>query len=134
MHRAILLTLLLSVAPACKTTVQSPTNAPALGSDATIVVKKNSTGTYAIDLEITNLAPPARLDAESTTFVVWIVGQGQPAVRAGTLAYDEGDRRGALQATSPNRVFSVLVTLENEASPASPGGKSILNAAITARK
>jgi hypothetical protein len=119
---------------ACATTVKSPTDAPALGSDAEIVVKKNKTGTYAVTLDVINLPPPSRLDADASAFVVWLVTEGSPAVRAGTLAYDEGSRRGRLQATSPNKAFNVLITLEKDASPLSPSGKGILNAAVAARR
>ncbi len=136
MKRAFLFLLtatFLSVTVACATTVEAPTDAPALGSDAKIVAKKNKTGTYAVTLDVTNLAPPSRLDAEATTFVVWLVPKDLPAVRAGALAYDEGDRRGLLEATSPNAAFTVLVTLEKDPTPASPSGKGIFSAAVTAR-
>jgi len=123
----------LSTTAACATTVKAPTTAPALGSDAEIVVKKNKTGTYAVTLDVTNLAPPSRLDAEATAFVVWLVAKDLPAVRAGALAYDEGDRRGLLEATSPNASFTVLVTLEKELTPASPSGKGILSTTVAAR-
>lgn len=119
---------------ACATTVKAPTDAPALGSDAEIVVKKNKTGTYAVTLDVTNLPPPSRLDAEASTFVVWLVTEGTPAVRAGALAYDEGDRRGRLEATSPNKSFTVMITLERESTPASPSGKGILSTAVAARR
>lgn len=125
--------LLASASGGCKTTVQAPTEAPALGSDATIVVKKNKTGTYDVSLDVANLAPASRLDADATTFVVWLVANKQPAVRAGELAYDEGDRRGRLEATSPNSQFNLLITLEKEPSPASPSGKGILDVKLAAR-
>lgn len=130
----ILFALLLgTTAVACKTTVQTATEAPALGSDAKIVAKKNKTGTYVVSIDVMNLAPPPRLDAESTTFVVWLVTKDTPAVRAGALAYDEGDRRGLLEATSPNARFNVLITLERDASPLSPSGKGILDVPIAVR-
>lgn len=129
----LLSALLLATPVACKTTVQAPTEAPALGSDATIVASKNKTGNYAVSIDIRNLAPADRLDPEATTFVVWLVTQGATAVRAGVLAYDEGDRRGALEATSPNSSFNVLVTLEKEPNPAGPNGKRILDATVAAR-
>ena len=125
--------LLVTSAGGCKTTVQAAAEAPALGSDATIVAKKNKTGTYAVSIEVLNLAPASRLDPGAATFVVWFVAKDAPAVRAGELAYDEGDRLGRLEATSPNRQFHVLITLEKEASPASPNGKGILDVPITAR-
>ncbi|MCA9637627.1 MAG: hypothetical protein KC420_16490 [Myxococcales bacterium] len=130
----LLLTLLVSLAaaPGCATKVQAPTEAPALGSDATIVAKKNKTGTYDVSIAVQNLAPPARLDEGSTAFVVWLIAGEQPAVRVGALDYDEGDRAGALEVTSPDAAFNVLITLESDPSPASPSGKGILNAAVKA--
>ena len=136
MHRVtrlFLASVLLSSTVACKTTVQAPTEAPALGSDAKIVVKKNKTGTFTVNVDLMNLAPAPRLDADATAFVVWLVADDQPAVRAGALAYDEGDRAGALEATSPNPAFTVLIPLEKDQSPASPSGKGILRAAVKAR-
>lgn len=136
MQRALLTllsTFLLAAPVACKTTVHTATEAPALGSDATIVAKKNKTGTYAVSLDIINLAPASRLDPEATTFVVWLVSKDAAPVRAGVLAYDEGDRQGALEATSPNSAFNLLVTLEKETSPAGPNGKKILDVKVTAR-
>ena len=125
MHRVtrlFLASVLLSSTVACKTTVQAPTEAPALGSDAKIVVKKNKTGTFTVNVDLMNLAPAPRLDADATAFVVWLVADDQPAVRA-----------GALEATSPNPAFTVLITLEKDQSPASPSGKGILRAAVKAR-
>lgn len=137
MSRAILSTLfsilIVFSAGGCKTTVQATTEAPALGSDATIVAKKNKSGTYAVSLDVINLAPPSRLDAEATTYVVWLVTKNTPAVRAGELSYDEGDRRGRLDATCPSSQFNVMITLEKESAPLSPSGKGILNVPVAAR-
>ncbi|HEY8377057.1 MAG TPA: hypothetical protein VIK91_11235 [Nannocystis sp.] len=137
MSRAILngifSVLIVFSAVGCKTTVQAQTEAPALGSDATIVAKKNKTGTYAVSVDVTNLAPPSRLDAEATTFVVWLVTKDAPAVRAGALAYDEGDRRGRLETSSPSAQFNVLITLEKDSAPLSPSGKGILDVPVATR-
>ncbi|MBL9103209.1 MAG: hypothetical protein JNL82_19845 [Myxococcales bacterium] len=132
-HHILLSVLLVSSAAGCKTTVKSATEAPALGADATIVAKKNKTGVYGVSIEVINLAPAPRLDAESTNYVVWLVTKNAPAVRAGALSYDEDDRRGVLEATCPSAQFNVMVTLEKDANPASPSGKGILNVAIAAR-
>lgn len=136
MQRAILClfsALLLTQSVACATTIEAPTDAPALGSDAKIVAKKNKTGTYAVSIDVANLAPPSRLDAEATAFVVWLVTKDQPAVRAGALAYDEGDRHGALEATSPNASFTVLITLEKDPNPPGPNGQGIFSAPVAVR-
>lgn len=130
----LMTTLLATSSIACATRIEAPADAPALGSDAKIVAKKNKTGTYAVSVAVDNLAPAARLAPEAQSFVVWFVAGEQPPVRAGVLAYDEGDRRGALEATTPSRVFEVRITLEKEAAPAAPSGPAILATKVAARK
>ncbi|MEZ4447852.1 MAG: hypothetical protein R3B09_00145 [Nannocystaceae bacterium] len=131
--RLLLTALLATSSVACATKVAAPADAPALGSDARIVAKKNKTGTYAVSVELMNLAPPSRLDPAAQSFVVWFVAGEEAPVRAGVLAYDEGDRRGALEATTPGRVFDVMITLEKEPAPAEPSPRSILRAKVAAR-
>jgi len=125
--------MMTTVASGCATKIQTATDAPALGSDAEIIAKKGKTGNYEISVKITNLAPAARLDEGSTAFVVWVLQKDQPPVRAGALDYDEGDRSGALQVTSPDASFTILVTLEETVTAASPGGKRILEQAVAVR-
>lgn len=114
----------------CATKIQTATDAPALGSDAEIIAKKGKTGNYEIRISVTNLAPAARLEEGANAFVVWVLQKDQPATRAGELDYDEGDRTGALQITSPDPSFTILITLEEAATAKSPGGKRILEQAV----
>jgi hypothetical protein len=130
---ALFTALLLSTAVGCATKVDAQTSAPALGSDAHIVAKKGKTGNYEVSVEVTNLAPAGRLAEGATAFVVWLVPAEKAAVRVGALDYDEKDRRGALDMTSPDASFTVLITLEEDVGAASPGGKGILEAAVTVK-
>jgi len=125
--------MMTTVATGCATTIEASTTAPALGSDAKIVAKKGKTGNFEISISIINLAPAARLDEGATAFVVWVVHKDQPAVRSGSLDYDEKDRRGELQVTSPDSSFTILITLEKTGQVSSPGGKRILEQAVTVR-
>ncbi len=125
--------MMTSVATGCATKIETTTTAPALGSDAKIVAKKGKTGNYEISISITNLAPAPRLEEGMTAFVVWVLQKDQPAVRAGALDYDEKDRAGELQVTSPDPSFTILITLEETVQPSSPGGKKILEQAVAVR-
>jgi len=125
--------MMTSVATGCATTIETTTTAPALGSDAKIVAKKGKTGNYEVSISVTNLAPAARLEEGATAFVVWVLHKEQPAVRAGALDYDEKDRTGELQVTSPDPSFTILITLEETVQASSPGGKKILEQVVAVR-
>ncbi|MEZ4384884.1 MAG: hypothetical protein R3A79_26370 [Nannocystaceae bacterium] len=130
---ALLTALLLSTAVGCATKVDTQTSAPALGSDAHIVAKKGKTGNIDVSIEVTNLAPPGRLVEGATAFVVWLIPADQPAVRVGALDYDEKDRAGALDMTSPDAAFTLVITLEEGAGASTPGKTRILEAAVSVR-
>ena len=122
-----------AAASGCSTKIQTETQAPALGSDAQIIAKKGKTGNYEVAISVTNLAPASRLEPSANAFVVWILSKDQAPVRAGALDYDEGDRAGVLQVTSPDASFTLLITLEEASTAASPGGKRILEQAVAVR-
>jgi len=125
--------MMTAAASGCATKIQTSTDAPALGSDAEIIAKKGKTGNYAVSITITNLAPAARLEDGANAFVVWVLQKDQPATRAGALDYDDGDRTGVLEITSPDPSFTILITLEEAVTATTPGGKRILEQAVTVR-
>lgn len=132
--RWLLPLVLLSALPACAAKYSVACREPALGSDADIVVSKTKSGNYLVEMKMTNLAPPDRLDAASTTYVVWFQPKEKPAVKAGALSYDPDDRRGFLEATTPHREFTLLVTLEANAEASEPTDKTIVTQQVRARK
>lgn len=126
--------LLAAVLPACAARYNVSCREPALGADADIVVSKTKSGNYFVELAIDNLAPPDRLDPAATAYVVWFQPKEQAAVKAGTLSYDPKDRDGFLEATTPHREFTVLVTLETAGDVGVPAKKVIITQAVRARK
>lgn len=126
--------LLFTALPACATKYAVAGREPALGSDANIYVSKTKSGNYFVELGLTGLAPPERLDEAATAYVVWFQPKEHAAVKAGTLSYDPGDRDGFLEATTPFREFTLLVTLETAGDVGVPSKKVIVTQPVKAKK
>ena len=135
MLRPLLASLVLfTVVPSCATKYVAPGREPALGSDANIVVSKTKSGNYFVELALTSLPPPERLDPAATAYVAWFQPAEQAAVKAGAVAYDVNDRDGFLEATTPHRIFTLLVTLEATPDVGVPSKKVIVSQAVKAKK
>jgi hypothetical protein len=101
---------------------QVPSTAKAPGADASIIADTSAEqGQTALQLEVTNLAPPPRVNPNAKTFVVWY-RKGPSAVwsRIGGLKYDEDEREGALTGSVPEIAFDLTVSAEATEAPASP--------------
>jgi hypothetical protein len=103
----------------------------AIGADATIEVEELEGGNFLVHVAVEHLPPPGRVGPGLTTYVVWFAVEGQPAQRAGNLDYDPDERRGAMQATSPNPGFEVIVSAERRPNPGSPGDKVVVRQAVS---
>lgn len=134
LHRWFAPLLLAAVLPACAARYSVAGRDPALGADADIVVSKTKSGNYFVEIGIKNIAPPDRLDSEATAYVVWFQPAEQAAIKAGMLSYDPKDRDGFIEATTPHREFTVLVTLETGPDVGVPADKAIITQAVRARK
>lgn len=125
--------LLAAVLPACAARYSVAAREPALGADADIAISKTKSGNYFVEVGLKNLPPPDRLDSGATAYVVWFQPAEQPAIKAGMLSYDPKDRDGFIEATTPHREFTVLVTLESSPDVGSPT-RAIVTQAVRARK
>ena len=107
-------------------------SAKAPGADATIVAAiDKAQNTTAVEVEATNLAPAARVVPGTVGYVVWFRrNSNSPWQRLGTLAYEEGDRRGRLKVSAPETRFEVEISCERELSPASPSPEIVFAQAI----
>ncbi len=84
-------------------------------------------GNTAIHLSVAHMAPPDKVAAGATTYVVWVqplASDGQPQ-NVGALHVD-ANRRGALDTITPLRSFEVFVTPEASASVQQPSGTPLL--------
>jgi len=102
----------------------------ASGADGNITVGSFDDGNSSVEIEVSHLAPAARVKEGTTIFVVWFKPEdGQPA-KAGNLAYDDDERTGTLHATSANRSFEVIITAERDESASSPSDAVVFRQAV----
>jgi hypothetical protein len=83
-----------------------------------------------VTVHLEYLHPPAKIDAQSTTYVVWFAGPTGAPLRAGTLRYNPEARTGDLTATSPFDQLTVKVTAERDGSPPTPSSTVIATQSV----
>ena len=130
MNKLSSLTLLTAVLvlPACKTVSYNvAANAPTYAADAQIKVKPNKTGVGDITIVVDHLAPPKRIDKGNLGYAAWIIVDGQSPIKLGMLEYNEKKRRGELHASTPQKKFTIQISIEKAANSQSPTGTVILS-------
>lgn len=107
---------------------QVPSSAKAPGADAKIVADvANDQGQTSLQIEVTNLPPPERVNQNAKVFVAWYrKGPSTIWSRIGGLKYDEGDREGSLSGSVPETAFDLTVSAEASEAPASPSADVVI--------
>jgi len=131
---ALVLLLSLAVLSGCvkrnQYTVQSGDSAP--GADAHIDITRQDEGNFLVEIEATNLIPPARLSEGLSVYAVWFQAEGQAPIRAGDLAYDAEERTGTLSATTANGDIEVIISGEAEGQVVNPSDNVVFRANMEA--
>jgi hypothetical protein len=120
---------LLAVACGGPLKYQVPSSAKAPGADAKVVADvAEDQGQTRVEIEVTNLAPPERVNPNAKVFVAWY-RKGPSAIwsRIGGLKYDEGDREGSLAGSVPEIAFDLTISAEATEAPASPSADVVLS-------
>lgn len=122
MNRGTIAAVLLVLASACSsaTVFRTETLAPAVGAEVEIRVEALDSGNYLINLSVEHLAPPDRVAQGMTRYVVWITGSDGTPRRVGYVDFDDGDRAGAMTATTTDRNFTVMITAEPDGAVTAP--------------
>lgn len=139
MHRnkklfVIVSTLALAAVASCAGTreyVLQGTNV-ATGADGQLRVEELDGGNYQVNISVSNLLPPARVNEELTTYVVWIQPSEQTPQRVGTLNYDADERTGEMMATTAITAFQVVVSAEVAPDVATPSEHVVFRASVEA--
>lgn len=111
---------------------QLASSSKAPGADAQIVadVKEEQKLTQ-LGVEITNLAPPNRINDGANFFIAWQRRNDEKAwARIGDLQYDPSSRKGMLNASVPETSFDFQVTAEKSETPASPSSDVVFSQRI----
>jgi hypothetical protein len=92
----------------------------------------NRNGNIKFTISTEHLAAPERLTPAKISYVVWIKPtDGQPQ-NAGILRVNR-DLQGSFSATTPAKVFDILITAEDNPSIAQPTGSEIFHGGIQTR-
>lgn len=100
--------------------VRSSNVAP--GGDAHITADVNrETNTTKLVVDVTNLTPADRIEAEKGHFVLWQRKNSEkPWVRVGGLDFDAEAREGHFEGSVPEVVFELIISAEKNLDSASP--------------
>jgi hypothetical protein len=86
-------------------------------------------GNNKVKIKAEHMAPPANLTPPRSAYVVWFQERDSTPKIQGILKVNK-DLKAEFETTTPLKNFTVLVTAENETSPASPTGPEILRATV----
>lgn len=103
----------------CAHKTSFPVSSVLPAADATVEVKKDKNGNYAIDLETENMASPQRLQPQKNTYVVWVENDQNEVKNIGRL--DINKLKGSLKTVVPNKPSRIFITAEDNATTDYPG-------------
>ncbi len=101
----------------------------AAGADGIMTVEAIE-GSQIVKVELEHLPPPNRLGQGIRYYVMWLQPRNQQPHREANLEYDEDDRTAKATATTPAGRFTVIITGERNAAPASPSDVIVIRKVV----
>jgi hypothetical protein len=99
-------------------------------AEGTVKVKKDDNKNYHIQIALSNLAEPNRLQPSKNTYVVWMDTDNQVTKNIGQINSSTGFLSGKLKASfetvSSNKPNKIFITAENDAGVQYPGSQVVL--------
>lgn len=102
------------------------------GADGQVTLERQDGGNFLVTVSATNLLPPARINDQLRTYVVWFQPPEQTPQRVGVLNYDEAGRSGEMTATTAVTSFTVIVSGETAPDVAAPSEFVAFRASVEA--
>jgi len=107
--------------------MESASNVPA--SEGTVKATLGDNGNTNLALRVKHLAPPFKLQADATVYVVWLQQQDQPKQNIGALTLNK-NLEGSLDIVTPFRRFSITVTPEPGGQVDQPSHEAVFTASV----
>jgi hypothetical protein len=118
----------------CSRKIAFQTSSVVPAAEGTVKVKKDNNNNYHIEVEITNLAEPNRLQPPKKTYVVWMETDLEPTKNIGQINSSSGflSKRlkasfDAVSAIKPTRIF---ITAEDDGTVQNPGMQVLSTASL----
>lgn len=93
-------------------------------SEGTVRVSDGDNGNTKVSIRVKHLAPPSKIAADSTVYVVWIQPVEGESQNVGALTLSE-DLEGSLDTLTPHRRFKLSVTPEPNGQVAAPSHEPV---------
>lgn len=127
LHLAVFLFLVASLSWAREDRLNNTGTAPAaMGS---VITSNDRNGNTKVTVKVKHMASPQSLTPTKNDYVVWIQPHGQPAKSLGKLRIND-KLEGSISATTPEKIFDIFITAEDNERPDSPSGTEILRGAV----
>ena len=102
-------------------------------SEGTVRVSEGDNGNTKVSVRVKHLAPPSKVAADATVYVVWIQpGEGERQ-NAGALTLNK-DLEGSLDTLTPHRRFKLTVTPEPSGQVANPTHEPVFTYNVESNK
>ena len=101
-------------------------------AEGEVTVNPSSNNNFAVDVEVKHLAPPQKVSANASTYVVWLeptFGDNRTPQNAGALLVDK-DLTGKFSTVIPHKNFVLFVTPEDSRLVSKPSGERVLETTI----
>lgn len=102
--------------------MHSGTGVPA--GEGTVRVSEGDNGNTKVSIRVKHLAPPSKIEANSTVYIVWIQPMDGNRQNVGALAVDK-DLEGSLDTLTPHRRFKISITPEPNRQVAEPSHEPV---------
>ena len=106
--------------------INSPVVPAATGE---ITTAEGDNGNLQLEIDVKFLAPPEKVAAGASVYVVWLEQVGAPPQNVGALRVGE-DRRGSLHTVTAFHRFNLMITAEANSTTAVPTGPRVLSAVV----
>ena len=94
-----------------------------------VKVANEKDGNTKVKVEVSHLAQPSAVFAQTSTYVVWLKPESGTAQNVGVLSLNK-DLKGSLETQTAFKDFQVIVTAEKDANVTAPSGRSVMNASV----
>jgi hypothetical protein len=102
-------------------------------SEGTVRVAEGDNGNTKVFVRVKHLAPPSKLAADATVYVVWIQPREGETQNAGALTLNK-DLEGSLDTLTPHRRFKLTVTPEPSGQVANPTHEPVFTYNVESNK
>lgn len=98
-------------------------------AEGKVITNSDPNGNTEVEVQVKHLASPQKLTPPRQAYLVWVQARGKSPELLGVLRVND-KLEGSLKATTPYKVFDILVTGEDTLSPQTPSDMVLLKGTV----